>query len=920
MQNQRISFLKAPLLTLVLVLGTSALSFGQCTDYTVGPTAFGPVDMALATPLPLADDDNIEIPIGFTFSFYGTDYTDVWVDANGYLFFGAPQPSDPLSGCLPNPPPPNNAIFAAWEDLCVISPVCPIPGVVQYLSEPGRLTVEWTFVTEMASGAPVTFQVSLYEGTNEIIVQYIDMGPLQGAAAVAGVENIDGSKATQFSCGAPPLLDGTAILYQCLPPCTDYTVGPTAFGLVPMGGAIPLPLMDNDNLEIPIGFTFGFYGTGYTTVWVDANGYLFFGAPQPSIPAPMCLPSVPEPNNAIFAAWEDLCPDCIGGVVQYLSEPGRLTIEWNVVLELASGGPLIFQVSLYEGSNEIIVQYMDMGPFQGAPAVAGVQNIDGSKATEFSCFVPTLFNGTAILYQCVCQALSCDSISIDVDPVCDGTAQEFTANYSGGVGPFTVDWDLDGDLAYDDFTGNPTLPTVLPVGANTIGVRVTDSCGAGAQQCTTSTTATVNALPTPVIAPDPAAFCTGGNVVLDAGAGYSAYLWGAGEVTQTISVTVAGAYSVTVTDANGCKGSDGITVTVNANPASDIQPDAPEICAGDSVTLDANPSAGALPYTYLWAPGGETTQTINVSPAVTTAYDVTVTDANNCAAVSNETVAVLNPISTAPTLSCPAPVCDGTAYTVSWTGVADAISYELDEDCNGTVDYTTAALSQGITNPVGDYCYQVRAVNDCESCTDYTVGPTAFGPVDMALAEPLPLADNDNFEIPIGFTFNFYGTDYADVWVDANGYLFFGAPQPSIPAPMCLPSVPEPNNAIYAAWEDLCPDCFGGVVQYLSEPGRLTIEWTAVLEVAVGAPVTFQVSLYEGSNDIIVQYIDMGPLQGAPAVAGVQNIDGSKATEFSCFVPTLFNGTAILYQCSSGEPWSSSCSVTVNANPTATIT
>ena len=64
----------------------------------------------------------------------------------------------------------------------------------------------------------------------------------------------------------------------------------------------------------------------------------------------------------------------------------------------------------------------------------------------------------------------------------------------------------------------------------------------------------------------------------------------------------------------------------------DIDPVAVEItgaeitCPGESVTLTANPTGGAPPFTYLWNTG-ETTQTISVTPAATTTYTVTVTDA-----------------------------------------------------------------------------------------------------------------------------------------------------------------------------------------------------------------------------------------------------------------------------------------------------
>ncbi len=48
------------------------------------------------------------------------------------------------------------------------------------------------------------------------------------------------------------------------------------------------------------------------------------------------------------------------------------------------------------------------------------------------------------------------------------------------------------------------------------------------------------------------------SVVLDAGAAYNSYMWNTGETTETITVTTAGTYVVTVTSSNGC--------TLSTNP------------------------------------------------------------------------------------------------------------------------------------------------------------------------------------------------------------------------------------------------------------------------------------------------------------------------------------------------------------------
>ena len=57
----------------------------------------------------------------------------------------------------------------------------------------------------------------------------------------------------------------------------------------------------------------------------------------------------------------------------------------------------------------------------------------------------------------------------------------------------------------------------------------------------------------------------GSSLQLSAGAGFSKYLWSGGQTSQIISVDKSGTYSVSVTDANGCTGSDTIVVNVSAS-------------------------------------------------------------------------------------------------------------------------------------------------------------------------------------------------------------------------------------------------------------------------------------------------------------------------------------------------------------------
>ena len=98
----------------------------------------------------------------------------------------------------------------------------------------------------------------------------------------------------------------------------------------------------------------------------------------------------------------------------------------------------------------------------------------------------------------------------------------------------------------------------------------------------------------------------------------------------------------------------------------DLGPDQ-TICEGESVTLDAgNPG-----FNYLWSPGGETTQTITVSPATTTTYSVMVY-LGGSSGTDDVTINVVPP----PTADAgpDADVCQGHSYTIP-SGDASATNY-----------------------------------------------------------------------------------------------------------------------------------------------------------------------------------------------------------------------------------------------------
>lgn len=104
---------------------------------------------------------------------------------------------------------------------------------------------------------------------------------------------------------------------------------------------------------------------------------------------------------------------------------------------------------------------------------------------------------------------------------------------------------------WSDGSTNPTLDVTAP---GQYCVTVTDVNGCQKDTCMNLTNYTA----LQVDLGDDFEGCQGVEHTLDAGPGYSSYLWSTGETTQTIIVTDPDLYSVEVTDANGCSASDEI--------------------------------------------------------------------------------------------------------------------------------------------------------------------------------------------------------------------------------------------------------------------------------------------------------------------------------------------------------------------------
>ena len=195
-----------------------------------------------------------------------------------------------------------------------------------------------------------------------------------------------------------------------------------------------------------------------------------------------------------------------------------------------------------------------------------------------------------------------------------GTA---TVTSQGGTAPYTYLW-ADGQ---QDSIANALL-------AGPVSVTVTDANGCTALDTVIVAEATMLMLEFDADNPLCQGTATGSiSAAPDGGAGGYTFAWSDQQTTATASGLMAGTYTLTLTDANGCTLVDSVAITdpeaLNTSTSSTVATCLPEPDGSATVT-----AAGGTPaYTYEWSNG----QTVPVAQNLEAGlYTVTVTDANGC--------------------------------------------------------------------------------------------------------------------------------------------------------------------------------------------------------------------------------------------------------------------------------------------------
>jgi hypothetical protein len=321
--------------------------------------------------------------------------------------------------------------------------------------------------------------------------------------------------------------------------------------------------------------------------------------------------------------------------------------------------------------------------------IAGTYNVTITSSNGCStAFTQTLTDPSPLSITAISTNISCNGAATG--------AIDLTA--SGGTTPYTYNWG--GGITIEDRTG---------LLAGTYTPTVTDAKGCIqtiTQVLTELPPLSINTVLTPIL-------CKNGttgaiNTTVTGGTSPYTYNWGGGVTTQNRTTLAAGAYTLTVTDANNCTKTATAILTQPA-AALALSTSVTNInCGSGTGAINLTPAGGTTPYTYNWG-GGVITEDRTSLLAGT--YTVTVTDANNCTATTSATITQTSALSLSTSIT--QILCFGGVGAINLTP-------------SGATPYTYA-WADGVTTEdrtaltVGTYSVTVSDANGCTASTSETI-------------------------------------------------------------------------------------------------------------------------------------------------------------------------------------------------------
>lgn len=233
------------------------------------------------------------------------------------------------------------------------------------------------------------------------------------------------------------------------------------------------------------------------------------------------------------------------------------------------------------------------------------------------------------------------------------------------------------------------------------------------------------------------------STTLDAGPGFSAYLWSDGSTGQTLTVTNAGAYTVTVTNAVGCKASDAVEFTLLPSDTTQLSASTCDPALVGVFTTVLNNQFGCdsiLITTVSLLPSSTSSQNIGVCPGEQVDVNGTLLSAGQVVTLNLVNIFGCDSVVTVSVFEKPAPQVNLGADTLL---IAPA-TYTLDAGSGAGYTYfwNTGAVTQTIqVSASGTYSVTVVNAEGCEKA-DTVLVSIITGTKDAALSGSLTLFPN----------------------------------------------------------------------------------------------------------------------------------------------------------------------------------
>ena len=695
------------------------ISSSSCDDCTYGP-----------------------FPIGFTFNYFGTNYTQFYVSSNGLLTFDAANASY-SNTCFPTSLG-TSAIGAYWDDL-YYDYSCS-PTYFYYNSTGGVLTVSWVSFTTVAAGGTtcsnyVSAQVQLYQTSN--VVQVNVQSAYNNSSSTIGIQNSAGTVGYNAVCNGG-ITNGSSwtwtpsATYTCSVVTNGTTLTPTC-----TAQSVNLGPGESDQMAVTNGlsYTLSYSGPG-SCADGSASQFCVNGTTYSS---PQTLTATSGSNWVI--GQPETSSSWVGGsgcsaVLTYRLANSSPTV--TVTPSSATGACTSQALSATgSGGNGTLSYTWSNGSTSATPTVTSSGTYTVTVKDQGNCSVAGS-TGAITIYSAPTASLSGGS-----SPVCyNAIPATFTTTAGGGNGSYTYLW-------YKNGTSTGTTTSTYSPGAltstSTIYCAVTSgSCGT---TNTSSYTVTVDGAlsasqsggTTPVCYNTaPGTFTATGS----GGTGSYTYLWYLnGAATSTTSSTYAPG-NLTATSSIYCAVTSGSCGTVNTT-ASTIAVDGSlsasqsggttPVCYNTAPgTFTATGSGGTGSYTYLWYKNavstGITTSTYAPGNLTSTSTIYCAVTSGSCGTANTtaSTITVYGNL-TASQSGGTTPICNNTSpgtFTATASGGNGSYTYQW-YNGSGSVSGATASTytAPALTANNSYYC----SVTSGGSCGSTVTGTTSIS-VDAAVS------------------------------------------------------------------------------------------------------------------------------------------------------------------------------------------